>query len=125
MNGYGVSVSNRNRTLPHWQDAWTRTDGILPQPPRRHEPPPSGGIELDVRLVEGFAIPQLAGDLLVLLIERLAVVGVFAAPHLGAAAELDLEEPIGVGQGRARHADDVGVSVREDGLGLLECADAA
>src|SRR5262249_44803376 len=52
---------------------------ILPQPPRRHEPSPSGDVQLDVRLVERLAIPQLAGDLLVLLIERLAVVGVLAA----------------------------------------------
>src|SRR5262249_22986099 len=30
---------------------------ILPQPLRRNEPSPPGGVQLDVRLVEGFAIP--------------------------------------------------------------------
>ena len=44
-------------------------------------------VERDVGLVERVAIPQLAGHLLVLLVERLAVVRELAAADLGAAAQ--------------------------------------
>src|SRR3979409_1994910 len=81
--------------------------------------------ERDVGGVELVAIPQLAGDLLVLLVERLAVVGELAAPDLVALALADLEEPVGVGQALARRGDQVGLTAREDGLGLRELADPA
>src|SRR5262245_36229599 len=79
----------------------------------------------DARLVQRLAVPELAGDLVVLLVERLAVVRVFTHPHLGPAPEVDLPEPVRVGEALARKADDVGLSLREQRLGLVEPVDAA
>ena len=67
-------------------------------------------------LVERFAVPELARDLLVHLVEPLAVVGEAAAADLAAAAEAHLQEPVGIGQRLARRADDVRGAGREDRL---------
>src|SRR5581483_2337300 len=74
--------------------------------------------------VEGFAVPELAGDLAVALVEGLAVVGVEAEADLIAVAAGDFPEPVGVGEGLAGKADNVGGDTREDGLRLLEIVDA-
>src|SRR3954462_14548641 len=95
------------------------------QPARGDQPALAVAGERDVRRIELFAIPQLAGHLLVLLIERLAVVGELAAPDLVAAALAQLAEPVGVGKALARGRDDVGLAALENLLGLGELADAA
>src|SRR2546425_3244620 len=78
-----------------------------------------------LRRVDVHAVPQLAGHLLVLLVEPLAVVGELAAPHEVAIAEADLPEPVGIGQRLAGGADEVRVAALEDGFRLLERPDAA
>src|SRR5919205_240816 len=98
---------------------------FLFSPLRRQEAAAAVACERDAGLVEALAIPELAGDLLVRLVERLAVVGVVAAAHLGAPARQRLEEPVGVGQRLARGADDVRVAAPQKLLGQLERADAA
>ena len=80
--------------------------------------------EADPGVVELHAIPELAGDLLVVLVERLAVVGELAAAHEVAVAQPDLAEPVGIGQRLARGGDEVGLALGQDRLGLLEGADA-
>src|SRR5262245_4621312 len=71
------------------------------------------------------AIPELARDLLVALVEPLAVVRELAAPHPVAVPEPDFPEPVGIGEGLAggRHA--VGLALFQNRLGLLEGRDAA
>src|SRR6185436_5871474 len=93
--------------------------------PRRDQPALAVGRERDARGVELIAIPQLARHLLVLLVERLAVVGELTATDLGATALPDLGEPVGVGEALARRCDDVGLAAREQLLGLAELADPA
>src|SRR5690349_10374512 len=102
--------------------SWSR---LLSPPPRRREPPLPPVRRRDAGLVEPLAIPELARDGPVPLIERLAVVGVDAAAHLAAAAEAQLQEPVGIGQRLPGGADEVGVAGREDRLGLRERADPA
>src|SRR5262245_5015482 len=76
-----------------------------------------GGIELP--------IPELAGDLLVALVEALAVIREFAAPHEGTVAEPDLPEPVRIGEALARRGHTIGLAALQDALGLLERRDAA
>ena len=52
------------------------------------------------------AIPQLAGHLLVLLVEAFAVVGEQAAAHFVATAQPHLLPPIGVGEALPRGGDE-------------------
>src|SRR5262245_37103119 len=94
-------------------------------PARRDQAALAVGGERDVGRVERVAIPELAGDLLVLLVEGFAVVGELAAPDLGAAAFADLGEPVRIGEALARRGDEVGLAAREQALGLREFADAA
>src|SRR5512145_3372273 len=70
-------------------------------------------------------VPELAGHLLVPLIEPLAIVGELAAPHEVTEAQPDLPEPVGVGETLARGAHEVGLATAQDALGLLEGVDAA
>ena len=58
------------------------------------------------------------------LVETFAVVRELAAANLGAAAELDLQEPVGVGEALPRGGHDVGLAGGQDGLGLGEVVDA-
>src|ERR1700733_1757283 len=58
-------------------------------------------------------VPQLAGDLLVFLVEAFAIIGVFADPHLIAQAETDFVKPIGIGQRLERRGDDVAHAARQ------------
>src|SRR5437868_324890 len=86
-------------------------------PARRDEAALAVAGERDVGRIERIAIPQLARHLLVLLVERLAVVGELAAPDLAAAALADLAEPVRVREALARRCDEVGVAARQDRLG--------
>src|SRR6267143_2777451 len=70
-------------------------------------------------------VPELAGDLLVALVEPFAVVRELAAAHEVAVAEADLPEPVGVGERLARRRDAVRLTALEDPLRLLEGRDAA
>src|SRR5829696_8933360 len=101
----------------------THHSSLLPR--RREEAAAAVGGERDAGLREPLAVPELAGDLLVRLVERFAVVGVGAAPHLRAAPLAGLEEPVGVRERLARGADDVGVAAPQNLLGQLEGPDAA
>src|SRR5690606_35617802 len=83
------------------------------------------GGERDVGRVQLLAIPQLAGHLLVLLVERLAVVRELAATDLGGAAGPDLRELVRIRERLPRGRDEVRVAALEDRLGLREVADAA
>src|SRR5213078_3219649 len=105
------------------QGRWPRYERRSPAPARGDQAALAVAGERDVGGVERVAVPQLAGDLLVLLVERLAVVGELAAPDLVAAALADLEEPVGIGQALARRRDQVGLAALEDRLGLRELAD--
>src|SRR6185312_14061718 len=69
------------------------------------------GGELCAGCIEVVPVPELAGDLAVSLVQGLAVVGIEAQADLVAAAMRDLAEPIGVGEGLACEADDVGGAV--------------
>src|SRR3990172_2554999 len=63
-------------------------------------------------------IPELAGDLLVALVEPLAVVRELAAAHEVAVPEADLPEPVGVGKRLPRRRHAVRFATLEDGLRL-------
>src|SRR6267143_6052521 len=69
-------------------------------------------------------VPELAGDLLVALVEPFAVVRELAAAHERAVAEADLPEPVGVGERLTRRRDAVRLAALEDPFGLLEGRDA-
>ena len=60
-----------------------------------------------------------------LLIETLAVIGVFADAHVLAEAELNLAKPVRIGQRLARRADDVADAARQIVFRHLEVMDAA
>jgi len=60
---------------------------------------------------------SLPGDLLVVLIQALAVVGELAAAHEVAVAEADLAKPVGIGQRLPRRRHEVGLAAAQDGLG--------
>src|SRR3954471_17313476 len=68
------------------------------------------GRALHAGCVEIHPVPELARDLLVFLVEPLAVVRVGAAAHVATAPEPDLAEPVGIGQRLARRSADVGVT---------------
>src|SRR5215207_6154362 len=85
-------------------------DCLLLFPTRRQEAAAPVAAERDAGLPEPLAIPELTRDLLVRLVERLAVVGVGAAAHLRAAPRERLQEPVGVGERLAGGADDVSVA---------------
>src|SRR4029077_1437327 len=93
-------------------------------PRRRGQPPLAvGGPPVAVRGRE--LVPELAGDRLVLLVEPLAVIGVFAQANLTAEAEESFSEPIRIGQRLPRSADNVAYAAREIVLGHFEIVDAA
>src|SRR5687768_14289913 len=95
-------------------------------PGGRAEPAPPVGGERDggIRAIE-IAVPQLAGDLLVMLVQPLAVVRELASAHQMAVAEVNLAEPVGVREALAGGSHDVGLAALEDALRLLEGHDAA
>src|ERR1700735_311032 len=66
------------------------------------------GGEFHVGVVETLAVPELARDLAVALVERFAVVRVEAETDSVAAAGGDLAEPLGVGESLAREPYDGG-----------------
>ena len=59
------------------------------------------------------------------LIERLAIIGIGAQPHLIAATQSHLAEPVRIGKRLACEADDVGMSCREQRFGLRKVVNAA
>src|SRR2546430_17648611 len=79
----------------------------------------------DVRLVEFFSIPELARDLAVGLIERFAVIGVSAAAYFFTPPEFHFAKPVRIGEGLARHSDNVGVTTSENRFGFIKRCDAA
>jgi len=96
------------------------------RPRRRAETAPAVAREPD-RGVAGLElpVPQLARDLLVALVEPLAVIRELAAPHEIPVAEPDLPEPVGVGESLAGGGHAVGLAPLEDPLRLVEGGDAA
>src|SRR6266571_3099043 len=94
-------------------------------PRRRDESPLAVAGALHVRSVQLHTVPELARDLLVALVEPLAIVGELAAPDEVTEAEPDLPEPVGVAERLPGRGDGVGLAAREDGLGLLEAVDPA
>src|SRR5262245_31469307 len=95
-----VSTAQHHRATAGSAAAHARLAGSA-SPARRDETPLTIARERDVGRVELDAIPQLAGDLLVLLVERLAVVRELAAPDLAAATLADLQPPVRLGQADA------------------------
>src|SRR5688500_11618176 len=63
-----------------------------PSDPRRREPSAAVARESDVGRIEPHSIPQLARDLAMRLVQRLAVVRERAPPHLPAQAKAHLQE---------------------------------
>jgi hypothetical protein len=96
------------------------------RPRRRAETAPAVAREPD-RGVAGFElpVPQLARDLLVALVEPLAVIRELAAPHEIPVAEPGLPEPVGVGESLAGGGHAVGLAPLEDPFRLVEGGDAA
>src|SRR5262249_25652681 len=93
-------------------------------PARCDQTPPPGRVERYVRLVESLAVPELARDHLVPLIQGFAVVGEGAAPDLVATPQPRFLEPIWVGQALPRGGDDVGLASGQNRLRLVEAVDA-
>ena len=83
------------------------------------------GRQLDSRLVLIFTIPKLAGDLLVLRIECLAIVGVNANPDLLAQAEFNLEIPVRIGNRLSCCRYNVRLAVGEHAFRFNEAVNAA
>src|ERR1700733_1305558 len=90
--------ANISSSLPHMLSGYRFRRG----PPRRNEPPLAVGREAHAGFAQCVSIPQLAGDLAVPLIERLAVIGVDAQAHFRAAASPNLREPVGIRERLAR-----------------------
>src|SRR6516225_12406249 len=93
-------------------------------PERRCEPTLAVGSTPFTR-VGGELIPELARDRLVLLVQPFTIVGVFAHPNLGAAAQERFAEPVWVGERLARRTDDVADTARQIVFGHLEIVNAA
>src|SRR5919197_6374071 len=89
-------------------------------PGRSDEPALTVGRQRDAGFVEKRAIPELAGHLLVTLIQTFAVIRELAAPHVAAESEPNLHEPIGIGQRLACRTDEVCFTAGEDRFGLVE-----
>src|SRR5204863_1177117 len=69
--------------------------------------------------------PKEAGHQPEILVELLADIAVDAADDLVRAALLDLAHPIGIGEQLARHADEIGLALLQQSLGLGGIADLA
>jgi hypothetical protein len=80
---------------------------------------------LQAWLVEPDAIPELAGDRLVHLVEPLAVIRERALPDLRALAGSHLQEPVGIGERLPRGRNDVRRTRLENAFRLREAVDAA
>src|SRR5713226_5491428 len=122
----GMSLKSRNLPVGHRRDKVPRVSAGRAGSRRRRQPALAVARERDRRVprVE-FPVPELAGDLLVALVEALAVVRELAPAHELAVARADLPEPIGIGERLARRRDEVGLAALEDPLRLLEGRDAA
>src|SRR5437868_586514 len=94
-------------------------------PPRREQPTATIGSDRDSGLVQLFAIPKLAGDLAMRLIESLAIIRIRATAHLLASSEFHLSKPIRIGECLSRHADDVCVVTLQNLFGLIERSNTA
>src|SRR5690242_5702474 len=92
---------------------------------RREQTSPAILGHAEVRLIEILSIPELACDLAVSLIERFAVIGVGTAAYFFAPPESHFAKPIRIGEGLARHSDNVSVTTSENRFGLIKCRDAA
>src|SRR5437773_791421 len=74
--------TGNTRSMHRSRPGWPRCERRSPPPARGDQPALAVTGERDVGGVERVAVPQLAGHLLVLLVERFAVVGELAAPDL-------------------------------------------
>src|ERR1700722_7529537 len=92
---------------------------------RRVQPSLTACHQRDARLRQRLLVPELAGDLFVLLIQPFAIIGEFAGPYSGAEAERGFQEPIGIGERLARGADDVAYAAPQHVLGHFEIVHAA
>src|SRR5580693_8085755 len=70
-------------------------------------------------------VPELARDRLMLLVEPLAIIGVFAHPNLGTVSQERFAKPIRIGERLARRAYDVADAARQIVFSHLEIVDAA
>src|SRR5919108_5265883 len=95
------------------------------RPRRRRQAALAVGGQVHVGGVELHAIPELAGDLLVVLVEAFTVIGELAAPHEVAEAETNLAKPVGIRERLPGSGHEIGFTAREDALGLVERPDAA
>src|SRR5262249_46845615 len=86
----------------------------------REQSTPTVARERHIRCVESFAVPQLTGHLLVLGIERLAVVRELAATDARTLTCAHLQPPVGIRETLPRGGDDVGFASHEDALDLFE-----
>src|ERR1041385_181291 len=94
-------------------------------PPWRQQTSPAIFGQRDVRLIKIFSIPKLARHLTMRLIQSFTVVRVSTASHFHAAPEFHFAKPSGMGEGLARHANNVCVTTSENRFSLVECRDAA
>src|ERR1700730_554521 len=83
------------------------------------------GGQHDARFIQRLSIPELARHFAVTLIQRLAIVGVYAYAYFIAAAGGDFGKPVGIGQRLASQPDNIRRALGKCPLGLLEMMDAA
>src|SRR5687767_2570059 len=114
-------VASYRRTTP---EAWPSALSSFHVRGRRNQPAFPIDRLRDARLIERLTIPELARDLLVHLVEALAVVGEAAPPHGVTLTAPHLEEPVGVGERLPGGGDDVRGAGGEDLFRLVERGDA-
>src|SRR5580704_11862351 len=102
-----------------------RAFAVSRKPVRRDQSPFAVGRSRRPGLLQIDSVPQLAGHLSMALIERLAVVGVLAQPHLPAPAQANLEKPVGIGKRLAGESHDVAGALPERGFGLLKIVNSS
>ena len=81
--------------------------------------------QLHAGCLQLFPVPELAGNLFVFLIESLAIIREFTYAYFRPPSELNLTEPIGVGQALPRGSDDVGITALEGVFRPIEAAHPA
>src|SRR5579872_5018754 len=95
------------------------------RPFRRDESSLAVPASLNAGFVEPLFIPELTRYLLMLLIERFAVIGKLTGANLGASAGGDLQRPIWIGERLTGGADDVANAVPQPSLRHLELMNPA
>jgi hypothetical protein len=82
-------------------------------------------VPTDALFIKLFAIPKLARDLFVVLVETFAVVGVLAAANFFTSSESHFQKPVRVSDVLSGCTDDIRFPPVQNSLRFFKCADAA